>query len=255
MEGVNLQSLVTGGVSEVESANGYELLRQMTCEYSLRTRNEALVFRTSLAGRNFSLSPQETSPTSIVSDVVRKIDLEAARYKRMLSTLPSDVNSVGLELSEPDTLMILVRSLPEQARGYVLHRATGETYGAYRLAACRWEHQQRMVAELNLVQNNKKVNQVTGDSTGHGTEWFDMSSGENWSGDWNNGGWNVDSMNGSKCSRRGSKKHSTNDCTTDLSKTKCFRCNNTGHVSQNCPDRNNKGSGKGQKGKGVIKGN
>ena len=48
MEGVNLQSLATGGVSEVESANGYELLRQMICEYSLRTRNEALVFRTSL---------------------------------------------------------------------------------------------------------------------------------------------------------------------------------------------------------------
>ena len=255
MEGVNLQSLANGGASEVESANGYELLRQMTCEYSLRTRNEALVFRTSLAGRSFSLSPQETSPTSIVSDVVRKIDLEAARYKRLLSTLPSDVNSVGLELSEPDMLMILVRSLPEQARGYVLHHATGETYGAYRLAACRWEHQQRMVSELNLVQSNKKVNQVTGDSTGQGTEWFDMSSGENWSGDWNNGDWNVDSMNGSKCSRCGSKKHSTNDCTTDLSKTKCFRCNNTGHVSQNCPDRNNKGSGKGQKGKGVIKGN
>ena len=43
---------VSSGMSEVsreQDCNGYELLRQLAREYSLRSRGEALAFRTSLA--------------------------------------------------------------------------------------------------------------------------------------------------------------------------------------------------------------
>ena len=244
MEGVNLHAM-TGEDPDSQSANGYELLRQMTCEFSLRTRNEALVFRTSLANKNFTLSAQETSPTSLVTDVVRKIDLEAARYRRLLSTLPADVNAVGLQLSEPDLLMMLVRSLPESARSYVLHHATGESYGAYRLAACRWEQQQRMVSELNLATSVKKLNQVEGNGE---IEWFDMTHSDE------NGEWYLDAVGGvqnGKCNKCGSRKHTTNSCTVDLSRVKCYRCNQYGHVSANCTVKSSntlKGVEKGKRG-------
>ena len=40
-----------------------------------------------------------------------------------------------------------------------------------------------------------------------------------------------------KCSRCGSRKHSAAECSTDLSKVRCFRCNSHGHVSLNCPKK------------------
>ncbi|CAK9012369.1 CCHC-type domain-containing protein [Durusdinium trenchii] len=155
MEGVDIQAMTSDG-SAGTSANGYELLRQLTQEYSLRTRNEALVFRTALASKSFVLTAQETSPSSLVSDTVRRIELEAARYQRLLSTLPSTVDAVGLQVSEADLLMVLVRSLPETVRNYVLRHAEGESYQAYRSAACRWEQQQRMFTDLVPLGGKKE---------------------------------------------------------------------------------------------------
>jgi len=50
--------------------NGFELLRQLTMEYSLRTRAESSAIRSQFASRSFVLSPKETSPISVVSDVI-----------------------------------------------------------------------------------------------------------------------------------------------------------------------------------------
>ncbi|CAK9006266.1 CCHC-type domain-containing protein, partial [Durusdinium trenchii] len=81
-----------------QAANGYELLRQLTLEFSIRTRSEALSLRTSISGRSFTLSAQETSPGSVVTDTIRKIDYECARYARLLGTLPSTVDTTGLRI-------------------------------------------------------------------------------------------------------------------------------------------------------------
>ena len=50
--------------------NGFELLRQLTMEYSLRTRAESSAIRSQFASRSFVLSPKETSLISVVSDVI-----------------------------------------------------------------------------------------------------------------------------------------------------------------------------------------
>lgn len=90
LEGVSIQGSV--GVELLSNAHGFELLRQLTLEYSLRTRNEALVLRTMLANKTFVLANNETSPQSVVSDIVRKLDLEAARYQRFVSKLPQGID-------------------------------------------------------------------------------------------------------------------------------------------------------------------
>ena len=55
-----------------------------------------LSFRTNLAGKSFSLSSGETSPATIVTDTIRKIDFEAARYQKLIATLPSSIDVTGL---------------------------------------------------------------------------------------------------------------------------------------------------------------
>ena len=62
-------------------------------------------------------------------------------------------DTVGLGVSDSDQLTLLVRSLPETAKQYVLHHSTGESYSSYRSSALRWEHQQRLLVEL---QGSKK---------------------------------------------------------------------------------------------------
>ena len=139
-------------------------------------------------------------------------------------------------------LVILLRILPEAVRQFVLHHASGESYTAYRQAARRWEEQQRLFSETmgGSGKATGKVSQV-------GIEWYAMDTWDNteWDGPWDH----VDSMSARKCSKCGSKKHDTKDCTVDVSKLKCFRCNKYGHVSLNCDQKT-----KGGTGKGVIKG-
>ena len=113
----------------------------------MKTRNEALSFRSSIANRSFVLSANETSPSSVVTDTIRRLDYEAARFQKMLGTLPKNIDVTGLRLAEPDLLAILLRSLPDAVRNFVLHHAGGDSYQSFRVAAQRWEQQQRHLCE------------------------------------------------------------------------------------------------------------
>ena len=64
-EGINLCSADVGVNTELQASNGFELVRQLTLEYSIRTRSEALSFRTALAGKSFALHGNETSASSL----------------------------------------------------------------------------------------------------------------------------------------------------------------------------------------------
>ena len=133
-------------VARDQVSNGYELLRQMTAEYSLQSRSEALSLRTSLVSRTFQIKSSDGG-NSQVADVIRKIDYEAARYARLLATLPPSVDATGLGMPEADLLLLLLKNLPEQVRSFVLHHATGESYMAYRNAARHYEERQRLFGE------------------------------------------------------------------------------------------------------------
>ena len=99
-EGVNLHRMPNFGHEELwmrgQASNGFELLRQLTLEYSIKTRSEALSLRSMFSGKTFAVQGSETSATSIVSDTIRKIDLEVAKFSRLISTLPASVDTTGL---------------------------------------------------------------------------------------------------------------------------------------------------------------
>ena len=79
-EGIVLSSSGMKSNVGLQASNGFELMRQLTLEYSVKTRSEALSFRSTIANRTFTLSASETSPTSIVTDTIRRSDYEAARF-------------------------------------------------------------------------------------------------------------------------------------------------------------------------------
>ena len=92
--------------------NGFELLRQLVKEFSLRSKSEAVGLRASLMQKTFHSSSASGAP---VADTVRQIEIAVARYLRLVSTLVSD-DTVGLGVSDSDQLTLLIRSLPEIVR-------------------------------------------------------------------------------------------------------------------------------------------
>ena len=47
----------------------------------------------------------------IVTDTIRKIDFEMARYSKLLGTLLSRIDATGLHVAEADLVAVLQRSL------------------------------------------------------------------------------------------------------------------------------------------------
>ena len=79
-----------------------------------------------------------------------------------------------------------------------------------------------------------------------GVEYYDVSG---------DGGYHIDAVVDDRCTKCGSKKHSTDSCQVDISKLKCFRCQEFGHIGVNCPkNRGEKGKNKKGSVKGVQKG-
>ena len=175
----------------------------------------------------------ELKKKNVVTDTIRKLDLELARYSKLISTLPQGVDTIGIQLTDSDLLLVLMRSLPEAVKTFAVHHSRGDSYQAYRESARRREQQQRLFVEHMTNQSsshskNKLVNEVShdgwqseaqGDSSG--TQWYSLED------DWSSESWHVDAVSSStsvKCQRCGSRKHATESCQADLSRTKCFRC-------------------------------
>lgn len=66
----------------------------------------------------------------------------------MIDTLPSTTSRDGLGLGSIDLTLMLVRSMLEEVRNYVLLRAAGDGYVSYRRSVLRFEGQKRLFAEL-----------------------------------------------------------------------------------------------------------
>ena len=233
-EGVALHGVGSSdrvAVAVNQQANGFELLRQLTLEFSLRSRSEALSLRTQIAGKSFVLAATQTSPSSLVTDTIRRIDYEAARFSRLLGTLPMQVDTTGLKLADSDMLVVLLKSLPETVKNYVLHHSGADNYESYRNAAMRWEEQQRLFSDFGTAGPSKRLSSLEGSVEHHS---LDAEL--------------VDAVEG-RCGKCGSRKHTASGCTADMSKIRCFRCGNMGHISFNCPESK---EGKGSKGKGAT---
>ena len=215
--------------------NGFELLRQLCREFSLRNKSEAVSLRASLMQKSFHANAAYGAP---VADTVRQIEVAVARYLRLISTLV-DCDVTGLGVSDSDQLTLLIRSLPEAAKQYTLHHSTGESFSSYRSSALRWEHQQRLFLELN---GSKKLFSLQGSDETAGTDVTQGKDGEVVDPEEGNG--NLAGLKGGgkgssvskpdRCERCGKKGHERSQCSADMSKTKCFKCGEVGHISANC---------------------
>ena len=229
--------------------NGFGLLRQLTKEFSLRNRAEALSLKTQLLARVFV--PDPSSGSSQVSDVIRQIDLG------MVGTLGAGMAS-GLQITDSDQLSLLVRSLPNDARSYALMHSSGESYQQYRISARRFENQHRLFKDL--VPQRRAVVNLVEDFSHPKDESTNQELSQDFGGEGEEIVAGVSDGQGPRCMKCGSKRHDSSSCTTNLDKLKCFKCGQLGHASLNCrvkkfPDDKpfpSKGSGKspqkGQKG-------
>ena len=124
--------------------SGFEALRLLGKEFSLRTRAEASFFRAEVLKRTYKAENAATQ----ISDVVRKMDVDLSRYRKLVETLPVSASRDGLEVASADLTLILLRSLPSECRAYVMLHAKDETFQELRAAALKFESQQRLFMEL-----------------------------------------------------------------------------------------------------------
>lgn len=117
-------------------------------------------------------------------------------------------------MPEADLLLLLLKNLPEQVRSFVLHHASGESYMAYRSAARNYEERQRLFGDPKF---GKQVNQIFGQTNPQQVEetpWNEHDGLET--------GINAVGQEG-KCSKCGSRKHTSQECTTDFCQSPLFQ--------------------------------
>ena len=183
---------------------GFELLRVLGLEFSLRTRTEAICLRSEVMKKDFRI---DARGTHVVSDLLRAMAVETSRYDKLTSTLPPTVPRTDLLLNESDQALILIRNLPADARQYVLLHAQDDGLTALREAGLKYERQQRLYSELGAVAG--KLRQVQeGES---GAESDDEGA--------------VDAIGtgdrSKRCTKCG-KRHETSKCKTDMTNITCM---------------------------------
>ena len=193
----------------------------------MQTRAEALALRNELLQKQFAPGKGETSPGTVIADTVRRLECDLARFSKLLSALTSAVGRSGVEVSEADRLVLLLRSLPTPCAEFALLHSAQENYSMARQTAIRYETQRRLYLDWNSF-GQKPGNLLHGVGK---PEVFDMTANDGSQPE--SGDAYVEAI-ADRCNKCGSKRHETASCTVDLSRTKCFKCGGTGHVSMNC---------------------
>ena len=108
----------------MRGTSGFEALRLLAKEFSLRSRAEAAFFKPEFMSKTFKA---QTGPTQI-SDLVWQMDVGLSKYPKLVDTLPQHCNKTGLDLHQVDLTLMLLRSLPVDVKNYVVLHVSGEGY-------------------------------------------------------------------------------------------------------------------------------
>ena len=207
---------------------GFEGVRLLSREFGIKTRTELLFFRNRITSGVFRCAT--------IPETVRQIQHELFKFARIQRLVDPSVNNAQLDIMEPDQILILLRSLPDACRQWLVLNVVQESFQAYTEAALRYEAQQRAWSELN----HKPI-----------AQWKDKGKGKGGKG-------SEDEKNQGKGKGEDKQQDSPNKDAKG-----CFKCGSTKHFARDCPHKNEqyyqskdkKGSGKSQaKGKTSSKG-
>ena len=221
------QILLLAYVESTDEVCGYESLRLLCKEYSLYSLTEALPFRNKILGKSF----KENSVTELFS----VFDLEVARYNRLIASLDHHPGQETSRLTDADLSTIILRSLPEKCRGYVVLGLQSSAFVEVRTRAMDWEHRHRCWNELekpNLKQlNNETLNEFQGkgdDNDGGKPKGKYGKKGPK-------GGKKGKTSKGFEGKSKGKSKHSAGGKTGKGKAGGCFLCGGPSHYAKDCP--------------------
>ena len=120
---------------------GFECLRLLAREFSIKTRTELLFFRSQLANATISAKS--------IPECVRKVQSELYQFERVAQLADPAVNTQGLDFLEADKVLLLLRALPQQCRQWIVLHSPDERFDTYIESALRYESQQRIWSDLN----------------------------------------------------------------------------------------------------------
>ena len=91
------------------------------------------------------------------------MDVGLSKYRKLIDTLPQSCNKTGLDLQQVDLTLMLLRSLPNDVKNYIVLHSAGESYADYRTASLKYEQQQRLFQEIGAHGSSRNVHALEAD--------------------------------------------------------------------------------------------
>ena len=217
-----------------QELTGYEMLRQIRLEFSLKTRSEALSLRGDVLRATFK--------NDNLLDLLRQIESKLLEYKQLLGTFPNPGLVIDLAIPESDIYLMTLRSLPSDVRSFAqLHG--GETLSELRSAVEKYHTRTRVLGDLPSA--NRVASAVDGGKGKGKGKHGEKGKGSDVKG--------KGKEKGVKGKGKGKNSRSPSREPVDKEKAKkqglCFECGKPGHMASKCPEKKNRKHDSNKKGK------